>query len=209
MISRTVSSILLCAASATMVFGQGYGARPYDDPDRPREGQWNRAGTLAPGTEIVVRTIDRVEVRRADPNQRFMATVDRDVVDETGRVVIPRGSSAHLIATDIGHGEIAIDLRLVFVDGKRFVLNTEDISSGDRREGVGANRRTGEVVGGSALFGTIVGAIAGGGKGAAIGALAGGAAGASAEMMTRGNELRVPPEAILRFRLDHPVYLFQ
>jgi hypothetical protein len=138
-----------------------------------------------------------------------MATVDNDVVDTNGRVVIPRGSNANLIANDVGHGEIAIDLRSVFVNGQRFILNAEDLTTGNRKPGVGENKRTGEYVGGGAVFGTILGAIAGGGKGAAIGALAGGAAGASAEMLTRGTRLRIPPEAILQFRLDRPVHLYQ
>jgi hypothetical protein len=63
-------------------------------------------------------------------------------------------------------------------------------------------------VGGGALLGTVLGAIAGGGKGAAIGALAGGAAGAGGEVLTRGEALHIPSEIILRFRLDYPVYLY-
>ena len=55
----------------------------------------------------------------------------------------------------------------------------------------------------------MLGAIAGGGKGAAIGALAGGAAGAGAQVLTRGPALEIPPETILRFRLDRPVYLYE
>src|SRR5207244_7207406 len=36
-------------------------------------------------------------------------------------------------------------------------------------EGLGKNKRTAEMVGGGAVLGTLIGAIAGGGKGAAIG----------------------------------------
>jgi outer membrane lipoprotein SlyB len=60
-------------------------------------------------------------------------------------------------------------------------------------------------VGGGAVFGTLLGAIAGGGKGAAIGALAGGAAGAAGQSVTRGHDVRVPAESILTFRLDEPL----
>jgi hypothetical protein len=73
--------------------------------------------------------------------------------------------------------------------------------------GIGANKRTGKFVGGGAVAGTIIGAIAGGGKGAAIGALAGGAAGAGAQVLTRGKNLNVPAETILKFRLEQSLLI--
>jgi hypothetical protein len=65
-------------------------------------------------------------------------------------------------------------------------LNSEDITNTRVREGLGANKRTGAFVGGTALLGTVIGAIAGGGNGAAIGAVAGAGAGAGAQVLTRG-----------------------
>ena len=54
-------------------------------------------------------------------------------------------------------------------------------------------------------MGAIIGAIAGGGKGAAVGAAAGGAAGAGAEVVTKGQRVRIPSETRLTFLLDTPV----
>ncbi len=109
----------------------------------------------------------------------------------------------------MGGGDIALDLRSVSVNGRRLILNSEDITNTRVREGLGANKRTGAFVGGTALLGTVIGAIAGGGKGAAIGAVAGAGAGAGAQVLTRGPALHIPPETILGFRLDHPVYLYE
>jgi hypothetical protein len=67
---------------------------------------------------------------------------------------------------------------------------------------VGANKRTAKYAGGGAIIGSIIGAIAGGGKGAAIGALAGGGAGAIGQTVTRGRQVSVPAESMLTFRLD-------
>jgi hypothetical protein len=187
---------------------QNFADRTYQDADVPPPNGWNHAGTLPPGTEVVVSTIDRIDVRHADPRQHFLATVASDIRDSNGNVVIPRGSNAHLIAQEVGGGEIALDLRAVYVNGQRYVLNSEDMTGAHPREGLGANGRTGKFVGGSALLGGILGAVAGGGKGAAIGALAGGAAGATAEVLTRGPALKIPPETTLSFRLDQPVYLY-
>lgn len=86
-------------------------------------------------------------------------------------------------------------------------VSTTDQEAGNRADGVGANKRTGKFVGGGAALGAIVGAIAGGGKGAAIVAVAGAGAGAGAQIITRGKEVHVPPETVLRFQLDRPLRL--
>ena len=161
------------------------------------------------GTEILVRTIDTIDVRRPDPRQHFLASIDRDVLDSNGMLAVSRGSSAHLIARDVDNGEISIDLRSVSVNGKRYILNSSNITGVQTRDGIGANKRTGAFLGGGALLGTVLGAMAGGGRGAAIGALAGGAAGAGTQVLTRGPKLQIPSETVLSFRLDQPVYLYQ
>ncbi len=181
----------------------------FEDRDAPPPNGWNRAATLAPGTEIMVRTIDRIDANAADPQRRYMASIDRDVVDTNGRVVIPRGATAHLVVNAAGPNRVAIDLRSVNVEGHRYILNSEDMAGARSHEGLGENKRTGEFVGGGAVLGGILGAIAGGGEGAAIGAVAGGAAGAGAEVATSGPRVHIPSETVLRFRLDHPVYLYQ
>jgi len=84
---------------------------------------------------------------------------------------------------------------------------TSEGAGESRRDGVGANRRTGEYVGGGAVLGAIIGAIAGGGRGAAIGGAAGAGAGAGIQIITRGKELHVPAETVIRFRLDRPLRL--
>lgn len=186
-----------------------YPERGYADADVEPAGGWRRGVTIPAGTEIAVRSIDPINVREPDPRRQFLATVENDVLDSTGAVAIPRGSEAHLIAHKVSGGEIAVDLRSVSVNGVRYILNSDDITNTRVRDGLGANKRTGVFLGGGALLGTVLGAVAGGGKGAAIGALAGGAAGAGTQVLTRGSSLEIPSETILRFRLDHPVYLYQ
>jgi hypothetical protein len=183
--------------------------RGYADSDLEPSAGWSRTSAIPAGTEILVRTIDSIDVRRPDPKQHFLASIERDVLDSQGRVAMPRGSAAHLIAHDVGNGDIAIDLRSVSVNGRRYILNSSNLSGVHTRDGIGANQRTGAFVGGGALLGTVLGAIAGGGRGAAIGALAGGAAGAGTQVLTRGPKLQIPSETVLSFRLDQPVYLYQ
>jgi hypothetical protein len=104
--------------------------------------------------------------------------------------------------------ELALDLESVDVGGQRYaVTTTAEVIGGARRQGVGANQRTGEYVGGGALLGTIIGAIAGGGRGAAIGAAAGAGAGAGTQVLTRGRNVNVPAESLLTFRLEQPLQM--
>ena len=158
------------------------------------------------GTNITVRTTDSINIRDTSDGRVYSGVVDQDVRDRDGRVAIPRGADAELIVRNVGHNDLVLDLESVTVNGRRYVVSTTDQSyNGTEKDGIGKNQRTGKYVGGGALLGTIIGAIAGGGKGAAIGAIAGGAAGAGAQTMTRGRSVQVPSESLLTFRLDRPL----
>jgi hypothetical protein len=160
------------------------------------------------GAEIVVRTNDAVDAKHPSDSRIYSAVVDRDVLDTSGRVMIPRGSDAELIMRDASDTDIVVDLESVNVNGRRYVVDApaQSISADDaKKDGVGANQRTGKYVGGGALIGSIIGAIAGGGKGAAIGAATGAGAGAVGQTVTRGGSVRLPAESLLTFRLDRPL----
>ena len=73
------------------------------------------------------------------------------------------------------------------------------------REGNSRGKRTAGTVAGGAGLGAVIGAIAGGGKGAAIGAVAGAGAGTAVQGVTKGQQVKVEPEAVLAFRLEDPV----
>lgn len=162
--------------------------------------------TLPPGTNITVRTNSSIDMRGSSDGRIYTATIDQDVLDRDGRVVIPRGSNTELIVRNVARNDMVLDMDSIEVNGRRYVVSTEDqVYDSDRKDGVGKNSRTGKFVGAGAIAGAIIGAIAGGGKGAAIGALAGGGAGAGAQVATRGRNVRVPSESLLTFRLDRPL----
>ncbi len=189
------------------------GNQVYNNPNGRRYDNQS-AHTLPVGAEIAVRTTTTINSRDAREGQIFSASVERDVLDGAGEVVIPRGSPAELVVRDANGGDsrnssnLILDVQAVSVNGQRFIIDTEGLAQGGNgRRGLGANKRTGEFVGGGTALGTLLGAVAGGGKGALIGALAGAAAGAGTQVLTRGSEVRVPSETVLTFRLDQPVYM--
>jgi hypothetical protein len=162
------------------------------------------------GTEISVRTVEDIHARTPPDGRIYRGVVDRDVRDEEGRIVIPRGAGAELILRASSPREVLLDLESISVGGRRYTVNAEPesaVPNDERREGVGANSRTGKFVGGGAALGAIIGAIAGGGKGAAIGAAAGAGAGAAGQLATRGDHFEVPSESLLTFRLERPMII--
>jgi hypothetical protein len=171
-------------------------------------GSYSNSLVIASGSEIQVRTDQAISASSgASPGQTYPATIAEDVRDASGNTAIPRGTPAELrvVSTGDNNNNLTLDLDSVMVNGHRYRVSTEDMSAAgtNKRGGIGMNKRTGEYVGGGALAGTLIGALAGGGKGAAIGALVGGAGGAGAQVLTRGKSLDVPAETKLTFRIDH------
>jgi|SRR5580704_3107030 hypothetical protein len=154
------------------------------------------AQTLPKDTEIRVRTDTDIPAK-PEANSHYSGSISNDVTDSSGNVVIPRGSRAQLVAVPNGN-DTTLDLRSVNVNGKRYLLTTQDKSSSP--EGLGANKRTAKYVGGGAAVGAVLGALLGGGKGAAIGALVGGAGGAGAQVYT-GRKKEIPAETELKYKL--------
>jgi len=160
------------------------------------------------GTEVAVRTNERIDSRDVVEGQTFSAQIEEDIRDTDGSVVIPRGSDVRLVTRRVeSNGDITLDVDSITVAGRRYRVSTANEELQNRREGIGGNERTGKFVGGGAVLGAIIGAIAGGGKGAAIGAATGAGAGAATQIITRGKEVHVPAESVIRFRLDSPLRL--
>jgi hypothetical protein len=167
---------------------------------------YGQTGTLDAGTAVEVRTNDTIDVKNVSEARSYSGTVNKDVLDASGRVAIPRGSAAELAVRKISDSEMALDLNAIDIGGRRYVIASDaNTQTAAEKEGIGKNKRTGKYVGGGALAGAVIGAIAGGGKGAAIGAIAGGAAGAGAQVLTKGQAVHVPAESTLTFRLNSPL----
>lgn len=194
---------------------RNYNDNPPPPPAESRnEGEMNGRDsvTLPAGTQLSVITDDEIDSKDASEGQTYAASIAQDVTDPNGRVVIPKGADAELVIRDVNSGgatgtsNLALDLQSVRVGGHTYDVSTEDIQQ-EGNPGIGKNKRTGEYVGGGAVLGTLIGAIAGGGKGAAIGAIAGAGAGAGTQVLTRGKAVHVPSETTLTFKLDEPLHL--
>jgi hypothetical protein len=168
--------------------------------------------TVPAATEIAVRTNETIDSTTAREGQTFSAVLAGDVLGSSGEVLLPKGADAQLVLRQISTGgttgspDMTLALQSVNSSGHRYQVSAADIQQGNQ-SGIGKNRRTATMVGGGAALGTLLGAIAGGGKGAVIGAIGGAAAGGTAQVLTRGKNIKVPAETVLTFKLDEPLRL--
>lgn len=159
--------------------------------------------TLPAGTTVPVRITQTLDSATTQTGDKFTGAVASDIIVE-GMVVLPQGTNVtgHVDeAKDATHfkGSSLLTLSLVAIDrhGDRIQVSTEPYT----KQGEGRGKNTAEKVGGGAAVGAILGGIFGGGKGAAIGAAAGGGVGAGANTVTRGQQVQIPSESIIRFKL--------
>ena len=162
--------------------------------------------TIPAGQSLLVRMIDGVDSSKNHVGDVFHASLETDLmVNDT--IVARKGTDVYgrlAEAKEAGHlsgsSELQLELTRLVVDGKDYPIVSSDYSL----KGKGRGSDTAKKVGGGAVAGAIIGAIAGGGKGAAIGAGVGSAAGAGVQVFTRGQQVKVPSETLLEFRLQQP-----
>jgi len=159
------------------------------------------------GTQISVRTIDSIDSTRNHVGDRFQASLEQPLwVD--GTMVVPKGADVYgrldeskETGTFAGRSQLKLQLTGIVVHGQTVPLVTGEYEVSGKSKGESTAKRT---VGGAAI-GSIIGALAGGGKGAAIGAGTGAGVGAGSEIITKGDQVKIPSETLLDFTLQQSV----
>jgi len=163
--------------------------------------------TIPSGTILSVRMIDNIDSTQNHAGDEFAATLEAPVVIGD-RAIIPRNSDARVRlvqATTAGHmsgrSELKVELVSVTAGGQTYQLQTSYYD----QAGASRTTRTAETVGGGAVLGGLIGAIAGRGKGAGIGSVIGAGTGTAVEAGTHGQQVKIPSETKLNFTLKSPV----
>jgi hypothetical protein len=165
--------------------------------------------TVPAGARILVRTVDAIDSAKERAGQRFTGTLETNLqVEDT--VVAPRGTTVHGRLADVssagrmaGGAELTLELTDIIIGGNAIPIMT---SSYELRSKGRGEQTAGRVAAGAGL-GALIGGIAGGGRGAGIGVAAGAGAGTAASAASGGQQVSVPSESLLEFRLDRPVSL--
>jgi hypothetical protein len=135
--------------------------------------------TVDAGTDIIIRTNERIHANTSD-GRVFGGSVEQDVTDRRGGIIIPKGSDVELIVRDLSNNDFVLDIDSVRINGERYGIPAEsDVAEADKRPG--EYLRTGEALG------AIVGVIAG------------------SQILTRGTTIDVPDDSLLTFRLAEPL----
>jgi hypothetical protein len=163
--------------------------------------------TIPPDTVLPVRitqTLDSATTQQGDTFTGVVATdviLDNVTVIRQGTPVFGRVSAVQEAAHYKGNSLLTVELTGLNRNGERLPITTAPYSV----QGEGRGKNTAEKVGGGAAVGAILGGILGGGKGAAIGAAAGGGVGAGANTITRGQQVQIASETLVRFLIDSPL----
>ncbi len=158
------------------------------------------------GTRILIRTIDSIDSTKQKTGDRFTASLETNLVVDN-IVVAPRGTKLYgrLVSAESagrmkGSSELTLELTDIVIKGTAYPLLTSTYEIKGKGEGGNTAKK---VIGGAGL-GALIGGIAGGGKGAGIGALVGGGAGTAVAASKKGQQLSIPSESLLEFRLQQP-----
>jgi uncharacterized protein YcfJ len=188
----------VCLLSPLLAFS------PQTAPPAPAEPQ---SITLPIGTEIAIRTIDRIDSKTADLQREYAASLDDPIIVD-GVTVVPANANAFLRVTDkqrsgiTRRASLSTSLVAVTINGQRVEVETGKV---DSKSGSQAKRTlTGTAVG--AGTGAAIGAIAGGALGAGIGAAAGGAAGTVGGILM-GKTVEIAAETRFTYTLRQPAVI--
>ena len=163
--------------------------------------------TVPEGTTLAVRVTQTLDSATTQTGESFSGALASDVIVD-GLVAFPTGTRVAGKVTDAkdaghysGNSKLAVTLTSLSRRGDTIPISTDAFA----KEGTGRGKNTAEKIGGGAAVGAILGGILGGGKGAAIGAGAGGAVGAGANTVTRGQQVQILSESVVRFSTTSPI----
>lgn len=165
--------------------------------------------TVPAGTRLMIRMIDGVDSSKNKVGYKFRASLEANLTVD-GKVVAPKGTTVYGRLAEAksagrmkGGSALTLELTDISIGNTLYPLVSSDYQVAGKGSGKKTARRT---IGGAGL-GALIGGIAGGGKGAAIGVAAGAGAGVMASVLTKGEQVRVPSETLLEFRLMQPAPL--
>jgi hypothetical protein len=160
-----------------------------------------RVVTLPAGSTLPVRVTQTLDSATTQVGDSFSGAIATDIVQD-GMLLIPRGSTVNGRVSEVheaahfkGSALLTVELIGVNAKGERISVSTQPYTV----EGKGRGTNTAVKTGVGAAAGAVLGGIFGGGKGAAIGAAAGGGTGAAINGVTRGQQVQIPSETVVRF----------
>jgi hypothetical protein len=166
-----------------------------------------QAVTIASGTSLLIRMIDSVDSstnKVSDPFHASLETplvVGNTVVAQKGADVYGMLARAKEAGKISGSSQLTLELTGIRINGNVVPVDSTTYDVAGKSRGT----QSAERIGGGAVAGAVIGGIIGGGRGAAIGATVGAGGGTAVQVMTHGDQVRIPSETLLEFTTEHDV----
>lgn len=160
--------------------------------------------TAPAGAQVSVSITQQLSASKNEVGDRFSGVLSEPVTTADGATVFPRGARvAGTVVAAKGRGRFkgAGDLGITVssIDGEAVSASTYE------KAAKGKGKRSAAMIGGGGGAGALIGGLAGGGKGALIGGLLGAGAGTAGAAYTGNNDVVIPSESVVTFRLSAPV----
>lgn len=155
------------------------------------------------GTHVLVRMGQTLSAKTANVGDGFTGTLAQSIVVDGTNVLKAGTPVSGTVAAAKGRGRFkgAGDLGIALSR-----IGPYTVSSGVyEKVAKGKGKRTATMVGGGAGLGALIGGLAGGGKGALIGGLAGAGAGTAGAAYTGNQDIVIPAESTVTFRLTSSI----
>jgi hypothetical protein len=160
--------------------------------------------TIPSGGTLPVRVTQTLDSATTQEGTSFSGVIASDILID-GLVALPAGTAVagrvdavQEAAHYKGSSLLTVSLTSVNRKGEHITITTDPYTV----KGKGRGGNTAAKVGGGAAVGAVLGGIFGGGKGAAIGSAAGAGVGAGANTVTRGEQVQIASESVVRFHLS-------
>src|SRR5882757_6158430 len=203
MLKRFVVAATLLAGMAIVIPNSGANSKTGAAP------QNQKRITVPAGSRVLIRRVDAIDSTKQKTGYRFTATLETNLQAED-IVVAPRGTTvygrlaqASSAGKMSGSSQLTLELTDIVIKGTSYPVMTSTYEIKGKGEG---KKTAGKILGGAGL-GALIGGIAGGGTGAAIGVVAGAAGGTALAASKKGEQLQIPSESLLEFRIEQPVSL--
>ena len=162
---------------------------------------------VAAGTSIPIILSTAVSSYKNKPGDEFEGSVAAPILID-GEEAIPKGATVRGTVVNAkkqgaikGEANLSVRLTDIHVRGKDYLIGSSTYAATEKGKG----KRSAVMTGGGAGIGALIGGLAGGGKGAAIGAVVGGGGGLAASAGTGGQNVELPAETRITFKLTQSV----
>jgi hypothetical protein len=166
-----------------------------------------QALTIPAGTAVSIRLIDSIDSDKNKPGDTFSGTLESPIMADD-REAVPKKADVEGRIQELntaghfaGRSQLNLVLTKLSFNGKSYEIHTDEVT----QEGNSRGKRTAATVGGGVALGALIGGLTNGGKGALIGAGAGAGAGTAVQALTKGQQIHLPSESVLEFKLNAPL----